>query len=312
MEASLGQLEKFANKMVADQLADSGVTVEIRQEMIEGTRVHFLATPFITPAWAIKDGTLYISSYPQMAVASFSRPADAPSILDNPDWQRIRAALGGPAKISQFQFVDLPKTMPQGYQSTLMLTRMLLGAGDLFGAQTPAMVVPPLDKIMAQTEPGGSIGWSDDAGMHAKSIMPFPGADIMGAAGNVSGIEAYYAAMMFAVMGQFFGEMHTPAGAGMAPPNIGMAGGGAVAAAQADIAGLKLALNAYEIDNGQYPTTGQGLMALVSNRGYIEKLPPDPWGHPYIYRCPGSNGKDFDLFSAGPDGIPGTADDIGN
>jgi general secretion pathway protein G len=43
---------------------------------------------------------------------------------------------------------------------------------------------------------------------------------------------------------------------------------------------------------------------------YIDKVPIDPWNTPYIYRFPGTNGKPYDLFSCGPDGIPDTADDI--
>lgn len=91
-----------------------------------------------------------------------------------------------------------------------------------------------------------------------------------------------------------------------------------VTAAKADIASMKVALGAFETDTGRFPTTEEGLAALVTapagiqgwQHAYIEKVPMDPWGHPYIYRCPGSNGKDFDLFSAGPDGREGSADDV--
>jgi general secretion pathway protein G len=91
--------------------------------------------------------------------------------------------------------------------------------------------------------------------------------------------------------------------------------------AKDDIANIKGALEQYKIDNSTYPTTEQGLQALVTKpsedlpewkHAYIEKFPLDPWQHPYIYREPGSNGKDYDLFSAGPDGHEGGGDDIGN
>lgn len=78
------------------------------------------------------------------------------------------------------------------------------------------------------------------------------------------------------------------------------------------------ALRQYEVDNGAYPTTDQGLDALVKEPtvgniptrwrpgGYLEKgsVPKDPWGSPYIYLCPGNHG-DFDLLSYGGDGQPG-------
>lgn len=89
-------------------------------------------------------------------------------------------------------------------------------------------------------------------------------------------------------------------------------------AAKSDITNLKTALAVFETDCGRFPTTEESLQALVSRPGeltgwqkpYIEKLPNDPWGNAYIYRSPGSDGKDFDLFSAGPDGQEGTDDDV--
>ena len=97
-----------------------------------------------------------------------------------------------------------------------------------------------------------------------------------------------------------------------------------LAAAQADIEGtISLALDLYELDNGCYPTTEQGLEALLTepesmplagnwNGPYLKKRPIDPWGKPYVYRCPGShNPTYYDLYSYGSDGIEGE-DDIVN
>lgn len=87
---------------------------------------------------------------------------------------------------------------------------------------------------------------------------------------------------------------------------------------------MKLPLMAYTRDLGSYPSTAEGLAALVTapaNAGerwrgpYIEgnKVPTDPWGEPYQYRYPGTRQKgSYDLFSKGPDKTEGTADDIGN
>lgn len=95
-----------------------------------------------------------------------------------------------------------------------------------------------------------------------------------------------------------------------------------ITAARADIANIELALDAFEIDNGRYPTTQEGLTALVQQppdlpnwRGpYLKRgAPKDPWGNPYQYRCPGQYNTDgYDLFSFGPDGQEGTSDDITN
>src|SRR5258708_1545027 len=76
-----------------------------------------------------------------------------------------------------------------------------------------------------------------------------------------------------------------------------------------DIANIKLELSAFSADIGRYPTTEEGLQALVTKpgdlpewKGYLEKLPVDPWKHNYVYRCPGTNGKEYDLYSTGPSG----------
>jgi general secretion pathway protein G len=99
---------------------------------------------------------------------------------------------------------------------------------------------------------------------------------------------------------------------------------------QADVArlfvnqGLKTALVTYRLNLGSYPTTDEGLQALITApsakadrwRGpYIEgnKIPLDPWSQPYMYRYPGVHNKDgYDLWSMGPDQKDQTDDDIGN
>jgi general secretion pathway protein G len=92
-----------------------------------------------------------------------------------------------------------------------------------------------------------------------------------------------------------------------------------IAAAKADISSMRVALAAFEQDTGAFPTTEQGLAALVSppaaqdgtpRRPYIDKVQKDPWGNDYVYRSPGANNTDFDLLSKGPDGREGTADDV--
>jgi len=88
----------------------------------------------------------------------------------------------------------------------------------------------------------------------------------------------------------------------------------------ADIQGINTQLGLYESMNGFYPTTEQGLQALVTQpntdpkptRWYqlYKELPKDPWGTDYIYRCPGlKNPNGYDLYSAGPDRKPDTTDD---
>jgi len=86
--------------------------------------------------------------------------------------------------------------------------------------------------------------------------------------------------------------------------------------AMVDIRSIQSALALFKTDTGRFPTTAEGLRALVSNpgltgydpEGYLEKVPTDPWGHPYIYLSPGLHSKDYDLESLGKDGEDGGAD----
>ncbi len=90
-----------------------------------------------------------------------------------------------------------------------------------------------------------------------------------------------------------------------------------VVKAKNDIRAIETALKLYKLDNGFYPTTEQGLKALVKKpqtppipqnyrpNGYLDKVPKDPWGHPYIYRSPGDNGRPYEIISYGADGKPG-------
>ncbi len=87
---------------------------------------------------------------------------------------------------------------------------------------------------------------------------------------------------------------------------------GRVQAARVQIELLGQALDQFRLDTGRYPTTAEGLNALVTNPGvpgwdgpYLKKgVPLDPWGRPYIYISPGQHG-DYDLLSYGADGAPG-------
>ena len=99
-----------------------------------------------------------------------------------------------------------------------------------------------------------------------------------------------------------------------------------IARAKSDVQALVTALNLYKLDNYQYPSTEQGLEALVAKPGgqpearnwkqggYIDRLPKDPWGSDYQYISPGQHGE-IDVYSLGADaqlGGEGPAGDVGN
>ena len=95
-----------------------------------------------------------------------------------------------------------------------------------------------------------------------------------------------------------------------------------IGAAKASISNLSTSLNNFEVECGRFPTTEEGLNALLAapasatgwHGPYIEASAlKDPWEQPFVYQYPGThNPSGFDLFSAGPDKQTGTQDDIGN
>ncbi|HUI59615.1 MAG TPA: type II secretion system major pseudopilin GspG [Steroidobacteraceae bacterium] len=99
-----------------------------------------------------------------------------------------------------------------------------------------------------------------------------------------------------------------------------------VTKAKQDIQSLETALTMFRLDNSKYPTTDQGLLALVQQPtdpsirhwrpgGYLQRISKDPWGADYQYVFPGTHGKEYDLFTLGADGQPGGEGinaDIGN
>lgn len=99
----------------------------------------------------------------------------------------------------------------------------------------------------------------------------------------------------------------------VAPKYFSQIGKSEIKAARAQIDALEKALDQYRLDTGRYPTTEQGLGALVARPSeepkwqgpYLRRdVPEDPWGKPYQYRIPGEH-NEFDLYSLGKDGQPG-------
>lgn len=109
----------------------------------------------------------------------------------------------------------------------------------------------------------------------------------------------------------------------VAPNVIGRVGDAQITAAKSDIRGIENAMKLYRLDNFSYPSSEQGLQALVTRpadpnirnwKQYLERLPKDPWGNPYLYLNPGNN-SEIDIYTLGRDGRPGGEgedSDIGN
>ena len=102
----------------------------------------------------------------------------------------------------------------------------------------------------------------------------------------------------------------------VAPTVLNSADDARIQKAQADFKAIETALKIYRLDNYVYPTTEQGLVALIEpstlepeprsfkEGGYLQETPMDPWGREYLYMSPGEN-SEVDIFSYGADGLPG-------
>ena len=102
----------------------------------------------------------------------------------------------------------------------------------------------------------------------------------------------------------------------VAPQILGRIDEARVTKAKNDLRLYESALDQYRMDNFKYPTTDQGLQALVTKpndpnlknwraEGYVKQLQKDPWGHDYVYVAPGTSGAPYELLSLGADGQPG-------
>jgi hypothetical protein len=177
LEKALAALEQFANsKINADSQPDKPHGNFVMAKL-DGVSVHYLNTPLITPAWAVKNGNLYVALYPQTAAAAANAPTDS-SILNNADFLAVRKRLGG-EKASVISFFDLPKSAPVGYPYVLAASHVVDFA-DMFGIPTPPAVLPSIGKIMPLLTPAGGFTWTDDSGVHIRGVTPFPGATLLG------------------------------------------------------------------------------------------------------------------------------------
>lgn len=198
-EAALNQLSAGFNNAVRNQLQDQEITIEIRQEKLpDGTQMHFLATPLITPAWAVKNGSLHVALFPQVLAAAVTHtPGKDPSILDNEKFMALRKRLETPA-VTSLQFTDLQATVPNGYGTWLLVSRYI-GMADIFGIKSPAMLIPPMHVLQQHLTPAGAVAWTDDAGWHMRGTSPFPGSETLGT-DPVSSMMAGQPALMFSIL----------------------------------------------------------------------------------------------------------------
>ncbi len=180
LTSALTALERLANSQIDAGTPPNQPKANIITAKLGDVTVHYLNTPFVSPGWTIYGGNLYVALFPETVAAAAHAAVvaqDHKSILDNPDFKAMRQRLGS-VPASSISFYDLPRSAPVGYPYLLAVTRVL-GFADMFGMQTPVGVLPQLEQLTPLLAPAGSVAWADDAGLHAKTVTPFPGAELL-------------------------------------------------------------------------------------------------------------------------------------
>lgn len=186
-EQGINSMVMAITNMSAAAMKQTGLMIPLHQTKTGEVTVNYIATPLISPAWATRDGNLYMALYPQVAATAVRFSGSGkPSILENPEFVALRKRLGAPSTKS-ICYIDLRRSAQEGYQSILMISRLAMGFADMWGVKSPELVMPTLEDLTAHLSPMGSVSWSDDSGIYMKSITPFPGAEIMsGSAGAIA------------------------------------------------------------------------------------------------------------------------------
>ncbi len=177
-------LSLFLTNSAATGISMARLPIQLdgRRDVVDEFQLNYLAMPIVSPTWSIHNGHLYLALYPQVALSGARASKSAKSILENNEFQRMRARLNA-TNANGIAFFDLPKTAPDAYQ-TLLFASSLISVGDLFGIRSPMMVLPTFDVFQAQLTPMASAVWVDDSGYTLKSISPFPFAELFSIQGG--------------------------------------------------------------------------------------------------------------------------------
>lgn len=208
------KLSDKANEVFAEE--DEEVKVRFMTKEIGGVAVTHLGVPFVAPAWAVHNGKLYVSLYPQgleMAIAQSGKRED--SILANKAFQEAMARFldKPPAferqKINAFEtigpvtglsFADLPKTATEGYGMNMMIMQIATGMSEMFTGEPSSVRMPPVGKILPFIEVSGGITRVDGDGLHIHLVEPFPGATLLSASKGLTSGAGFTAPLSVAIL----------------------------------------------------------------------------------------------------------------
>lgn len=201
----LMSLSLFASNSAGIALRDQEITIQGRQVKVGDLAINYVAVPLVTPCWSVSGDYAMFGLYPQSIIDANKHIASGgKSIVDNPDYQKLRERLGQKS-VRGVYFANLPKTAPNSYGLLLALSR-IVGVADLFGIQSPPIVIPPYSVFAEHLTPAGGVTWVDDAGLHAKVIEPFPGAGLFQGSAGALPVIIGQSAMMAGITAPAFGR----------------------------------------------------------------------------------------------------------
>lgn len=206
----LMSLSLFASNSAGIAMRGQEITIQGRQVKVGDLAINYIAAPLVTPCWSVSGDYALFGLYPQSIVdANKHIAAGGKSILDNPDYQKMRDRLGQKA-VRGVYFANLPRTAPSSYGLLLALSR-IVGVADLFGIQSPAIVIPPYSVVVEHLTPAAGVTWVDDAGLHGKLIEPFPGAGLFQGSAGALPVIIGQSALMGGIAAPAFGRARTQA-----------------------------------------------------------------------------------------------------
>jgi prepilin-type processing-associated H-X9-DG protein len=170
---ALLSLSLFASNSSKTALRGKDFKIEGRSTQIGDVTVYYVATPFVAPSWATKDGFLYAGASPQIVAAAAMYAGEG--IAASKAYTEGMKSLEVTQPVS-LRFIDVPTLLPRGHSSLTSIVRLGLGLSDMFAAPAAEPVVPLLPTFRRESAPSVSAMWADDAGIYFTSRESFPGA----------------------------------------------------------------------------------------------------------------------------------------
>jgi prepilin-type processing-associated H-X9-DG protein len=174
---TFANIEAFINGMIALRMpAAQAEKMQMKATTVDGVEIHSMTLPQGAPSWAISGGYLAISLSPQgvQSALAAAQKKDG-GLAKNPAFADLLAQMKVPA-IAAFTYVDLPSVAPESYELLTQAQAQMASAAQDAGDGIKVPTLPPLEKIKPFLAPALVVKWTDEAGMHARGIEPFPGA----------------------------------------------------------------------------------------------------------------------------------------